>query len=95
MKASTDIRLRPSVAVRASISTDGLVLLDLNGGLVLASNLVGARIWQLIEQQYSAQQISRQLISEYGVSDDRAHDDVAAFIAALVARGLVAKDATT
>src|SRR5207247_3060676 len=39
-------RFRASPAVRASVSTDGLVLLDVEGGLVLASNPVGARIWQ-------------------------------------------------
>lgn len=94
MNAAADIRLRPSLEVRASISSDGLVLLDLNGGLVLASNLVGARIWQLIEQQCSSHEISRRLVAEYGVSDDRALGDVAAFIAALVARRLVTEDAT-
>jgi hypothetical protein len=83
-------RLRPSAAVKASISGDGLVLLDVDGGLVLAANAVGARIWQLIEQDRTAAEIARRLADDYAVPLARAQDDVAAFIAALRARGLVA-----
>lgn len=87
-----DPRLRPSTAVRASTSTDGLVLLDVSDGLVLASNVVGARIWQLIEQARTPDEIAEQLVADYDVSHDRAQSDVAGFIAALVARGLVSTD---
>jgi len=82
-------RFRPSSAVRASISADGLVLLDVNGGLVLASNSIGARIWQLLDEQRTAIDIARHLADEYGVSVDRAAEDVAAFLDALAERGLV------
>jgi hypothetical protein len=84
-------RLRPSPAVRASISGDGLVLLDVNGGLVLSSNPVGARIWQLLEQDHTPPEIVRQLVEDYDVSDDRARRDVVTFIDALMARGLVTR----
>jgi hypothetical protein len=89
------MRFRPSATTKASVSADGLVLLDVNGGLVLASNLVGARIWQLIEQRRSPRDITQQLVAEYGVAEDRAQGDVTSFIAALVARGLVAEEATS
>lgn len=82
-------RLRPSSNVRASISNDGLVLLDLDGGLVLSSNEIGARIWQLIEQQQTPAEIAQQLSTEYSVTCERTQADVAAFVAALVDRGLV------
>ena len=85
--------LRPSPAVRASISDDGLVLLDLAGGLVLSSNTVGSRIWQLIEQQRTPGDIARQLTVEYGVPADRATSDVDSFVAALFERGLITEDA--
>jgi hypothetical protein len=81
------------MAVRASISSDGLILLDERGGLVLASNPVGALIWELIEQRSTSDAIVRRLVDEYGVSDERAAADVAAFVAALAARGLIAQDA--
>jgi coenzyme PQQ synthesis protein D (PqqD) len=85
--------LRPSVAVRASTSSDGLILLDERGGLVFASNQVGALIWELIEQRSTPHAIVRRLVTEYGVADERATVDVAAFVGALAARGLIAQDA--
>jgi hypothetical protein len=83
---------RVSPAVRASVSADGLVLLDVQGGLVLASNPIGARIWTLIAQTRTCHQIAQQLTADYGVPLDRAKTDVEAFVAALVARGLVSED---
>jgi hypothetical protein len=88
----TSVRFRPSPAVRASISGDGLVLLDVNGGVVLASNPIGAHIWQLMAQRRTGVEIARQLAIDYGVSIDRAHDDVGTFIRALAARGLVIEE---
>lgn len=85
-------RFRASPAVRASVSSDGLVLLDVRGGLVLACNPVGARIWELIEQGRTRAEIARQLVEDYEVMPERAHRDVVAFVAALVARGLLAED---
>ncbi len=79
--------------MKASISSDGLVLLDMNGGLVLASNVVGARIWQLLEERRSRTHIAQQLANEYSIAIDRAERDVAAFVAALIARGLLTPDA--
>lgn len=84
--------LRISQAVRASVSGDGLVLLDVQGGLLLASNAIGARIWQLIEQQCTPREIARQLAADYGVSLERAERDVSAFVAALTSRGLVTQE---
>ena len=84
--------LRPSPAVRASASEDGLILLDVERGLVLSANAIGARIWHLIEQRQSAQQIAEQLVDDYSIPLDRAHHDVAAFVAQLAARGLVGPD---
>jgi hypothetical protein len=81
--------LRPSPSVRASISDDGLVLLDIDGGVVLSSNGVGARIWKLVEEQRTLANIARQLCADYDVPFDRAHDDVTRFVSALVARGVI------
>ena len=86
------LRYRVSPAVRASVSTDGLVLLDVHGGLVLASNPIGARIWTLIAQTRTCHQIAQQLTDDYGVPLDRAKTDVEAFVSALVARGFVSED---
>jgi hypothetical protein len=85
-------RFRPSLAVRASVSGDGLILLDVDGGVVLSSNAVGARIWQLIEQQHTTGEIAQRLVEDYAVPAERALRDVHTFVADLMARGLVAGD---
>jgi hypothetical protein len=85
-------RVRISPLVRGSVSTDGLVLLDVQGGLVLASNPVGARIWQLIEEQHDTSEIATRIAAEFTVDPDRASRDVRAFVAALCARGLVSRE---
>ncbi len=85
-------RLRIAGHVRASISSDGLVLLDVNGGAVLASNSIGARIWELLEQRCPCADIARELAREYDVPVADTYRDVVAFVAALAARGLIGGD---
>jgi hypothetical protein len=85
-------RVRVSPLVRGSISSDGLVLLDVTGGCVLASNIVGARIWRLIEEQHSVGDIARRIAGEFDIALDRASADVDAFVAALCARGVVSPE---
>lgn len=85
-------RLRVSPSVRASISVDGLVLLDVQGGMLLASNPIGARVWQLLEERRTRVEIAGHLAADYNVSFERAERDVASFIAELAARGLVTED---
>ena len=84
--------LRTSSAVRATVSDDGLLLLDVDGGLVLSSNQIGARIWQLIEQQRTGVEIAHQIADDYDISAARAGTDVDAFVSALIARGLVIEE---
>jgi hypothetical protein len=85
-------RLQPSPSVRASVSSDGLVLLDVEGGLVLSANQIGARIWELIEHHRTTDEISRQIAADYDVPSERARCDTETFVAALLARGLVIQD---
>lgn len=85
-------RIGPSPAVRASVSPDGLVLLDIRGGVLLASNPIGAHIWQLIEQRHTVAEIASQLVVDYDVSAARAKHDVIAFVTGLVECGLVTVD---
>jgi hypothetical protein len=95
MATMTDaLRIEPahfhvSRKVRASVSSDGLVLLDVQRGLVLASNPIGARIWQLVERQLGCPEIASQLARDFDVPVERAYRDVIAFVRALEARGLV------
>lgn len=82
-------RLHISPAVRASVSCDGLVLLDIEGGMLLAANPIGARIWELLEQDRTPDEIAGQLVADYAISYARAESDLTAFLAELAARGLV------
>ena len=84
--------VRRSDHVRASACRDGVVLLDLEAGLVLTANGVGARIWELIEEHLDASAIAKRIADDYGVPLDRAQRDVAAFLHDLESRGLVATD---
>jgi coenzyme PQQ synthesis protein D (PqqD) len=78
--------------VRASTSGDGLVLLDVDGGLVLASNPAGARIWQGIEERRTTAEIARDIAGAYDIPIERARRDAVAFISSLVDRALVTTD---
>jgi hypothetical protein len=85
-------RLRPSSSVKASRSNDGLVLLDVERGELLAANAIGAGIWGLIEQGFTGDEIARRIAGDYDIPLERAERDVDAFLAALTARRLVSGD---
>lgn len=85
-------RMRISPHVRASMTDDGLVLLDIRGGWLLSSNAVGARIWRLLEEGQPRAEIIGRLVDEYGVAADTAERDLSAFISALASRGLLAEE---
>lgn len=85
-------RVYPSPAVRASMSDDGLVLLDVEGGLILGANQVGALIWQRIGQGRAPSEIAQQLAVQFDVPLERVYRDVAAFVSALKKGGLVIEE---
>jgi hypothetical protein len=80
---------RASPTAKASLSGDGLVLLDTRAGLVFAANAIGARIWQLIEEGRTRNEIAQRLSREYGVPTDDVARDVDAFVSVLAARELI------
>jgi hypothetical protein len=81
--------------VRASISDDGLVILDVHNAVLLASNETGARIWRLLEERRTPYDIARQFADDYALPPEQARSDVDAFIAALVARRLIVEERTS
>lgn len=84
-------RLRMSRDVRASTTDAGLTLLDIKGGLVLASNVVGAHVWQSLAEGCTPIEAARRVAERFEVSFERAHADVQTFVASLIARGLVTR----
>jgi len=85
-------RFHTAAAVRSSMSHDGLVLLDVRGGVVFAANAIGARIWQLLEQNRTLSDIARQLAEEHAIPIERAHADASAFVASLAERQLIVRE---
>lgn len=85
---------RISPVVRASSTPDGLVLLDVRGGLLLSANDVGGRIWQMLAARETPCGIARCLAEEYGIAVEQAREDVAVFVDSLVTRRLI-EEATT
>lgn len=83
------LRCIPSSAVAASAHGGGIVLMDLASGQMFASNLVGARIWQALEQHESSETIAADVCRHHRVSFETAHAATVRFIAELAARRLV------
>ena len=81
-----------SPTVRASITGDGLVLLDVRSGQLLTANAVGAEIWRLAQARRTSQEIAGRLAERYGISLALAHRDVVAFLGTLLSRGLLAEE---
>jgi hypothetical protein len=78
--------------VRASITGDGLVLLDIRDGRLFAANAIGAEIWQLAQAGRTVTEIASDLAGRYCILADIAQRDVGAFLTALVSRGLLAEE---
>ena len=86
-----DERFDVSPGVRASMSADGLVLLDVDRGIVFAANPIGARMWELVEQRWTKSRIAKQIADDFGVEHERVARDLNAFLGALLDRGLVSE----
>jgi hypothetical protein len=68
------------------------VLLDTETGIYFGLDEVGTRIWQLLSGGAAQQEVVAALHQEYDVAEARLRADVAAFMEALVSKGLVRRD---
>jgi hypothetical protein len=75
--------------VRANVTADGVVLLDVEKGSIYSSNVVGARIWQLIQEGCSEAEVVSRIVDEFGAPRSTVQADVSEFIASLRERALV------
>lgn len=66
-----------------------VVALDLRAGDYLAINGTGTLLWRALADGASPDGLRQLLTERFGVPDERAAADVAAFTAALEARGLL------
>ncbi|MBL8227800.1 MAG: PqqD family protein [Bryobacterales bacterium] len=69
--------------VKASLHADGVVLLDVQQGLVYTGNATAALIWSGFERALAPEQIADGLCETFGISRELAMSDISAFTATL------------
>ncbi|HEU5317225.1 MAG TPA: PqqD family protein [Chloroflexota bacterium] len=82
-------RLIPSPSVVSADLDNTAVLLNVETGVYFGLDAIGTRIWALLGDGAPPERIVDALLDEYEVERSRLSDDVDAFIAALVAKGLL------
>jgi len=75
--------------VRRTHSQDGAVVLDVKHGRMFSLNLVGSKILELLDRQFTSTQIAEQLSREFGITSDTANRDVEEFLATLEKHQLI------
>jgi hypothetical protein len=76
--------------VRANVTTDGVILLDIDSGSILSANAIGARIWQRLLDGQSEPAIVDALAEEFQMPRAVVEHDVHEFVDSLRTRALIA-----
>ena len=85
--------MKTAAHVRANITTDGVILLDIESGAIFTANTVAARIWERLLEGQSQAAIAEALAEEFKVPCATVEQDVREFVDSLRTRALVS-DAT-
>jgi len=81
------VRRSPSL-VSANVNDD-LVILSISRGKYYGTQVVGKRVWALLEQPMTVGDISEQLLGQFEVDRQTCEREVRAFVDQLLAEGLV------
>lgn len=81
--------MKPSEHVRANVTDDGLVILDINKGEIFSANVVAARIWKLLMDGKTETEAVEAIVTEFNAPPDVVARDARAFIDSLVQKALV------
>lgn len=81
--------LQVSPSVKATLTPDGAVLLDIRGGMCFPLDPVGTFIWQRLAEGLSVEDIAQQIVETYHISIQQALADVQGFTQQLLAQHLV------
>ncbi|KWX01744.1 hypothetical protein LI90_2776 [Carbonactinospora thermoautotrophica] len=82
--------VRPSRHVRATVTDDGAMLLDLRGrGRWYALPASGARWWRHLAAGATADQAAEAVAAHYRIDPTRVRADIQAMVADLLSRGLL------
>src|SRR5258708_32460806 len=77
--------------VRATVTDDGVVFLDISKGKILSANNVGARIWAKLQEGVPADLIAEQISAEFKAPKDTVEKDLLEFIGSLREKGHIAE----
>ena len=75
--------IRVSEHVRKTHSQDGGIVLDVRHGRMFSMNLVGSKIMELLEQEFTPMLIAQEIARTFGVSLKIADQDVREFLETL------------
>ncbi len=81
--------MKPAPHVRANLTDDGLVILDIDKGSIYSANSVAARIWQMLMDGKSEQDAVETVAQEFNAPRDVVEKDAKDFIASLWEKELV------
>lgn len=59
------VKIKLSSSVRDAVSQDGAILLDVENGSCMSLNVVGAKIWQMLKQEWGGDRIVAALEQEF------------------------------
>jgi hypothetical protein len=83
--------MKPTQHVRANVSDDNLIVLDLVKGQIFTANAIGSRIWRgLFVDKQPKEQLVGVIATEFGTTHEIVEKDVEKFVAQLKQQGLVA-----
>jgi hypothetical protein len=82
--------MRPAEHIRANVTNDGLVVLDIDKGQIFSANIIAARIWQgIVVDNKPKEEVVDSIVKEWGSTTDVVTRDLDAFVDKLKAQELV------
>ena len=83
--------MKPAQHVRANVTDDNLIVLDLVKGQIFTANTIGSRIWRgLFVNNQPKEQLVEVISTEFGTTPEVVEKDVEKFVVQLKQQGLVA-----
>ena len=83
--------MKPAQHVRANVTDDNLIVLDLVKGQIFTANTIGSRIWRgLFIDNQPKEQVIEVIATEFGTTQEIVEKDVEKFVVQLKQQGLVA-----
>lgn len=82
--------MKPAEHVRADVTDDGLVLLDLDKGQIFSANPIAARIWQgIVVDNKPKDEVIEAIAREWGSTSEVVAKDLETFVDKLKRQALV------